>query len=237
MPNNYFRFKQFTVEQERSAMKVCTDACLFGAWVASLLDKSDSLILDIGTGTGLLSLMLAQKTNGQIDAVEIDGQAFAEAQDNFNSSPWSERLKAIHVPVQEYFPDHRYDFIISNPPFYDKDLKSDDEKRNLALHSSGLDLPELLKSVKRLLKDDGRFAILLPFKRSREFEQMVEFSIIQKIVVKPNKDHNAFRCIYLLGKSENEGLVDELIIKNIDNEYTEQFYELLKDYYLFENKV
>lgn len=227
--------------QENCAMKVCTDACLFGAWVAGMLNSTENKILDIGTGTGLLSLLLAQKIYGEIDAVEIDEQTYAAARQNFTSSPWSGRLKAIHSSVQEYLPGYKYDFIISNPPFYEKDLKSDDEKRNLALHSSGLDLPELLLSVKRLLKDNGRFAILLPYKRSKEFERLAEtkeFSITRKVVVKPTEYHSVFRSMYLAenGKSDNDALVDEIIIRGIEHEYTEQFYALLKDYYLFDKK-
>lgn len=228
MPNNYFRFKQFTVYQDQTAMKVCTDACLFGAWVAYSTDPSS--ILDIGTGTGLLSLMLAQKSVAPIDAVEIDEQAYEQAQANFYASPWSSRLKAFHTPIQE-FQGNSYDLIISNPPFYNKDLKSSDRKRNLALHSEALNLEELLTCVKRLLANNGLFAILLPFHRATRLEELArEHSLFvkEKVLVRQTPRHDFFRVMYLLANIEppREIRQSEIIINDL------LFKELLKEYYL-----
>src|SRR6476620_3970566 len=140
MSNTYFRFRQFTVHQERTAMKVCTDACLFGAWVASEIRNEDlERVLDIGAGTGLLSLMIAQNSDAVIDAVEIDDHAYSQVVDNFSSSPWNDRLRVHHCSVQQFEPGCKYDLVISNPPFYEHSLRSPDSKKNMAMHSTHLD--------------------------------------------------------------------------------------------------
>lgn len=228
MPNNYFRFKQFTVHQDKSAMKVCTDACLFGAWVAS--KTSAEKMLDIGAGTGLLSLMLAQKSVARIEAVEIDEHAFGQSQENFNASPWRERLKVFHSPVQA-FNNGKYDLIISNPPFYSNDLKSADSKRNLAFHSEALSLEDLMVSVKQLLAEPGSFAILLPFHRATYFENLAAkhgLYLHEKVLVKQTPAHDYFRVMYLLSNigMPREAYQSEIVIND------KLFKELLKDYYL-----
>jgi len=239
MANNYFQFKQFLVNQRYCAMKVTTDASLFGAWVASTLnsktDEESKKVLDIGTGTGLLTLIWAQKNNSAlIDAVEIDKEAANEAKDNFTASAWSERIKVINEDIINYKTVDGYDFIISNPPFFDKDLKSDSDKRNLAMHSEALSLDDLLASIKRLLKPDGQFAILLPMHRSSEFEKSAStlgFNVKEKVLVKQTPKHPPFRCMLLFGYEEIIATKRELIIKENDS-YTADFIALLKDYYL-----
>src|SRR5262245_3491214 len=130
MANNYFQFKQFTIHQDRCAMKVTTDSCLFGAWVASRESAARSSpgtrrrILDIGGGTGLLALMLAQRTNAFIDSIEIDKDAFQQAEENVKASPWSDRISLYHGDAREFSFQHKYQTIICNPPFYEKELKS-----------------------------------------------------------------------------------------------------------------
>lgn len=243
MANTYFRFRQFTVHQGKCAMKVCTDACVFGAWTASLLkDGNDELLLDIGTGTGLLSLMIAQQTSGNIHAVEIDSPAFLQASENFQSSPWKKRLSIYHSSIQDYNPGVQYDFIFSNPPFFENELKSANDQRNLALHSSALTLYGLLKSVNRLLKPGGKFAILLPWHRALSFENDLKkeaFYIAEKILVRQTPRHTPFRCIYLLTKLSADSIAShaELIIKDGNDSYTKRFVDLLKDYYLFEKNI
>ena len=165
MPNPYFRFKQFTVFHDRSAMKVTTDACLFGAWCAEEVQNSRlkiSSLLDIGTGTGLLSLMVAQKSKVKIEAVEIDGEASLQAAENVEGSPWKEKIVVTCGDILLFQPATGYDAIISNPPFYEKELASQKQEKNLAHHSSHLSLSQLLASIQRLLTSEGIFFLLLP---------------------------------------------------------------------------
>jgi len=237
MPNPFFHFKQFTVHQDRCAMKVCTDACLFGAWVAREIAGDDvvSNILDIGTGTGLLSLLLAQKNNASIDAVELSTDAASQASENFVASPWKSRLKIHHCDIRRFDPAYQYDLIISNPPFFEDDLKSEDEHRNTAMHSTTFTLDELLKQIKRLLKQNGAAAVLIPFHRNNYFENILElngFFIKEVMQVKQTVRHTFFRSMYIFTKysqGKNEG---EITIQNEEKQYTAAFAALLKDYYL-----
>jgi tRNA1Val (adenine37-N6)-methyltransferase len=222
-------------------MKVCTDACLFGAWVQSVIPGRDIDILDIGTGTGLLSLMLAQAFEGSIDAIELDEPAFRQARENFSSSPWGHRISVFHDRVQSFGTSKKYDLVICNPPFYENDLKSPNRRRNVALHDASLTISELLPLVKKILKDDGRFALLLPAARAQELESLAaanEFEVARKVSVRQTPRHDPFRMMYILqcGGVRDSPVGGEIIIKEGDA-YTSEFYSLLKDYYLFESKV
>ena len=240
MPNNYFRFKQFTITQDKCAMKVCTDACLFGAWSADRI-KSEKVesknALDIGTGTGLLSLMLVQKINHEIiDAIEIDETSAEQAKENFEASPWKERLNIHNTSIQQ-LPVFikKYDTIISNPPFYENDLQSGDAKRNLALHSAELKLEELIDIADALLNDDGSFFILLPYHRTEDLQQLIKgrFFVKEKTFIKQTAKHNYFRSMLWLTKHSANEHQSEIIIMNEDGKYTNAFIILLKDYYLY----
>lgn len=242
MGNNYFQFKQFNIQQEHCAMKVTTDACLFGAWCASIVHSQQSMVqsfLDIGTGTGLLSLMLAQKnTHIKIDAIEIDEHAAMQAASNFQTSPWNERLQVYQTSIQNFQPPQgqKFNFIISNPPFFYNDLKSNHTKRNLALHSEALSLEELLQSIKNNLTTDGKFAVLLPHHRTEYFEKIAgaeKFYSEEKISVKQTPRHPYFRTMILFSKQLTSSTQKEIIIKDEYNNYSAAFKELLKDYYLY----
>jgi tRNA1Val (adenine37-N6)-methyltransferase len=242
MANHYFQFKQFKVQQEHCAMKVTTDACLFGAWCAELVEARETKVntlLDIGTGTGLLSLMIAQKNDQvKIDAVEIDASAATEAAFNFHASPWKERLQMHQMAIQLFDPSfHKaYDFIVSNPPFFHNDLKSDNDKRNLALHSAALSLEELILFIKTHLAPNGKFAILLPHHRSDYFESLASnhhFYLLEKINIQQTTHHAFFRTMLLFSPIEKETITKEIIIKDVFNDYTPAFKALLKDYYLY----
>ena len=153
--NTWFQFKQFTIHQEKTAMKVCTDACLFGAWVANKIELNEinaDNILDIGCGTGLLSLMLAQKTKAQIDAVEIDKNAFEQAKENINLTEWKEQINIHHGSIIDFKSNKKYDLIICNPPFYENQLKSVDSARNKAMHATTLSYKDLIFVLKNKIK-------------------------------------------------------------------------------------
>jgi tRNA1Val (adenine37-N6)-methyltransferase len=241
MSNSYFQFKQFTIHQDHCAMKVTTDGCLFGAWTAERIKNGELLInncLDIGTGTGLLTLMLAQKSSFPIDAIEMDKDAFEQASENIAASPWTDRIKIFYGDAREFEFLTQYDVIISNPPFYEKELQSDNTKRNLAHHNEGLLFPELLSIIKRILKPGGIFFLLLPYKRNKEIKKLIteqDFFIEQMTFVKQSANHDYFRFM-LAGKLKAdkavETVIDEIFIKDEKDQYTTDFINLLKDYYL-----
>lgn len=238
MANNYFQFKQFTVYQDNCAMKVCTDACLFGS-LSPALTGNTLRILDIGTGTGLLSLMCAQQYhNATIEAVEIDDQAAQQASSNFTQSPWAQRLKVHHASIQQFAErgNTPYDYIISNPPFFDNDLKSADTKRNVALHSNALSLDELLLSVDALLKQDGILGLLLPCHRMEFFEKIAAAKSLypfERILVRQTPASNYFRAISFFKRENSTPVEREIIIQDENRQYTQAFTQLLKEYYLY----
>ncbi len=247
MANSYFQFKQFTVHQDRCAMKVTTDGCLFGAWITEQVRSMksdvrggpDDQLLDIGTGTGLLSLMVAQKTTALIDAIEIDNDAFEQAKENAANSPWSERINVIHANVKEFPFSKQYDVIFSNPPFYENELKSGNSKKNRAHHDESLLLDELLCIIKNNLQPGGRFFLVLPYKRNEEIDTAVKnnnLRVCHKVLVRQSVNHNYFR-IMIRGEHQQEKsdryITTQLAIKNEKQEYTPEFIGLLKDYHLY----
>ena len=239
MPNNYFQFKQFTVHQEYAALKVSTDSCLFGAWAAEYVRSKMhdiSCMLDIGAGTGLLMLILAQKSDEIIDGIEIDEPSYKQAKENIEASIWKDRLNLFLGDVKQFQVTKKYEFIISNPPFYEGDLKSDASNRNIAMHDDGLKLEELLQVVAANLSAEGSFSVLLPYHRADIFVRTAEgknLHLTKRMNVKQSVTHSCFRTMLLFERKKTEVLVQELSIKNTSNEYTELFAELLKDYYLY----
>jgi tRNA1Val (adenine37-N6)-methyltransferase len=244
MANSYFQFKQFTVHQDSCAMKVTTDACLFGAWVTERINKEQLIInncLDIGTGTGLLSLMLAQKiATAEIDAIEIDEAAAKQAQANVDTSPWKDKIFVLPGDAKDmaYTFAKEYDVIISNPPFYENELTSPDAQKNTAHHDSGLLLTELLQVIKDILHPEGRFYLLLPYKRLLEaglLFQKYHLAITHITLVKQSPQLTPFR-FFVAGEhranSEAVYTKDEITIRDEKNEYSNKFIDLLKDYYL-----
>lgn len=216
-------------------MKVCTDACLFGAYMANEMKDSNS-ILDIGTGTGLLSLQLAQKSNAQIDTVEIDAAAFEQAKENIALSPWQERIHIFNTDINNFNPQKKYDYIISNPPFFEADLKSADDKKNAAKHDSSLTLADLLNNISRLLSENGFFAVLIPFHRTDYFvtaAAAMHFHLAKKIYVKQTPAHQYFRSILIFSRKSEILKEETILIKNEHGEYSEVFSELLREYYLY----
>ena len=218
-------------------MKVCTDACLFGAWVAQIARQSitdpAAKALDIGTGTGLLALMLVQQFAGSVDAIDIDAAAVQQATENTAVSPWKEKINVHHQSVAQWEPTG-YDLIISNPPFYEQDLKSPHPQKNLAHHDTGLTLGELWKKVRNCIRADGVFALLLPYRRLEACLQHASdngFFLCEKILVHQTEKHAPFRVMLLFGLTETVTQSSSIIIKQ-EAKYTDAFTALLKDYYL-----
>lgn len=222
-------------------MKVTTDACLFGGWVAEEIQSSTAPrknILDIGTGSGLLALMVAQKNPAPIiDAIEIDGNSAAQAKENIALSRWNEKIRIIQGDVKSYSFAKQYDYIISNPPFYENELQSNDQSRNVALHHEGLLLDELFSLIKKNLKPVGYFSLLLPYKRNDEMEVLLKkhnLFLTEKIFVRQSANRDYFRIIITGGLEAPMSIItDEISIRNEKQQYTPEFTALLKDYYLF----
>lgn len=234
MPNDYFQFQQFRVEQGKAAMKVCTDACIFGAWLAQLLVQRKGRLLDIGTGTGLLALMVGQGSLMQIDAIDIDAEAVEQASHNFLSSPWSERFRCMQADVRTWHTEEPYDVIITNPPFYENDLRSPDARRNDALHSERLTLEELLKVVSWLLKPGGGWGILLPNSRVEYFLGLAQgagWEVQHRLDVFNEGKKEPFRSCLWLGKEGEPSMTQWLTIQQ-SGFYTQEFRQLLASYYL-----
>ena len=236
MSNNYFAFKQFTVQQSDCALKVCTDACLFGAWAShQLINNPPTSILDIGTGTGLLSLQLAQKLpSAVIDAVELDPAAAAQAAQNAAATNFN--IQVHNADIKNYG-GKKYQHIISNPPFFENDLKSEHALKNQAMHSTTLTLQNLFTCVNDLLEPLGSFSLLLPFARANEVEGLAQshgFTVTHKAVVQQTPNHTPFRVMYIFSKTAFMVAASETSIVIKENEsYTPAFTSYLKDYYLF----
>lgn len=237
MSNAFFRFKQFTIHQEYCAMKVCTDSCLFGAW----LDAGNSHVkinaLEIGTGTGLLSLMLAQRfPHMELDAVEIDASAAAQAAANMATSPWTERLKVFHTDILQFQTFKKYDFIFSNPPFFQKSLKSPEKNINLARHDDGLAYFQLLQIIHEKLLPGGSFAVLLPFENKDHFIEDAKnfhFYLQSELWIKHRQKHPWFRVFLHFSREDVEPGKQTMEIYKDDHTYSRAFRDLLEDYYLY----
>ncbi len=240
MPNNYFQFKKFTVYQDRCALKVSTDSCIFGAWAAKKIagvEHHMSGCLDIGAGSGLLMLMLAQQFQGTIHGVEIDAGSYEQATENIATSSWYNRLQLFHNDIKLFSVLHQYDLIISNPPFFEGDLKSANNRYNFAKHDEGLTLQDLLEVAERNLSSKGMFAVLLPYQRTEWFEQLAasyELFVTDKLSIRQSLEHPHFRTALILQR-KNRGAVkkEELVIRQKPDVYTHAFISLLKDYYLY----
>lgn len=227
-------------------MKVCTDACLFGAWTAEKMkDKfpvgtgkpgqaTGSTILDIGTGTGLLSLMLAQQLQGSIDAVELEQQACLQATENVAASKWGHRISVHHQDILEFNGRQKYDLVISNPPFFENALKSVYALKNLAKHEAALELSALCRHAAELTKESGNFALLLPAERTVPAIQYAGesgFCLLHKAMVRQTEKHPYFRVMLLFSRENGPASEEEILIRREGN-YTERFSSLLRPYYL-----
>ena len=234
--NKPFKFKQFEVKQDQCAMKIGTDGVLLGAWAS--IENNPFAVLDIGAGTGIIGLMLAQRSHAEvIDALEIDELAYEQCVDNFEASPWGDRLFCYHADLAEFTEeiDDKYDLIISNPPFYSEDFKTEDTQRDLARFSDAMPFTHLVDSVSKLLIEDGTFCTIIPFKEEVNFIDLaskVGLHINKICRVRGNETTELKRSLLELSFRESVIKTDELVIEMARHEYTEDYKNLTKDFYL-----
>jgi len=235
MSNQYFQFKQFKIEQDKCAMKVSTDACIQGAWTP--IYESVKRVLDIGAGTGLLSLMLAQRAPQiHIDAVELDEHAAIQATENIAASPWAERINLAQADIKAYEAEEKYDLIICNPPFFQNSLLGDDSKRNVARHTLALSYEDLLNSCKVLLATGGSASVLLPYSEYQYWLALITKNGWQEtaqLMIRPRRDLVINRVASIIQQDGNSATqTQELTIYEQPGVYTEAFKQLLASFYL-----
>ncbi len=233
MGGHTFTFKQFRIVQDRCAMKVGTDSIVLGSWTPVHGAKR---ILDIGTGTGILALMLAQRTASDVnvDAVELDSNAAKQAEDNVNESPWRERIRIIHHDILTFEAPH-YDLIVSNPPYFQHGQEWGDVARQRARHTGELDHASLLAAAKRLLNVGGKFALVLPVSEGENCIQLALTSgwfLQRKCLVETKRGKEPALMLYLLGSREVEFEEEQLCLREADNRYSSEFIALADEFYL-----
>jgi len=231
-----FQFKQFTIQQDKSAMKVGTDGVLLGAWVG--LPKETNSILDVGSGTGLIALMLAQRSFAEtIDAIELNDEAYEQTVENFENSTWGDRLFCYHASFQQFTEEieELYDLIISNPPFYTSTYKKLPNNRAMARHSESLSFEELLYGTSKLLNNTGSSAFIIPFEEEINFIKIANQNklFLNRITrVRGNENSVVKRSLLQFSRTETELETDELIIEIARHKYTDAYKNLVKDFYL-----
>ncbi len=236
MLKNPFAFKQFEINQDKCAMKVGTDAVLLGTWTT--VETQPFSALDIGAGTGVLALMLAQRSNTEvIDAIEIDDDAYEQCVDNFEASPWGDRLFCYHAALDEFIEEieDQYDLIISNPPFYSEDYKTESQQRDLARFSDAMPFDHLLESVSKLLLEDGLFSVIIPFKEEENFINLAStFNLFPNRIlhVKGNPNSKIKRSLIEFSFRQSDIKTSELIIETERHQYTQDYINLTKEFYL-----
>lgn len=239
--NKPFQFKEFSVQQDACAMKIGTDAVLLGAWTS--IENNPFSILDIGAGTGILSLMLSQRSASDlIDAIEIDDDAYEQCVDNFEGSPWGDRLFCYHASLEEFVEDieEQYDLIICNPPYYSEDYKSENTSRDLARFQDAMPFDHLVESVSKLLSESGIFSVIIPFKEEDMFSTLAsKYNLFPSRIlhVRGNPTSEIKRSLIEFSFRDSESYRDdidlqELVIETERHQYTEGYINLTKDFYL-----
>lgn len=232
MPNPYFSFKRFTVYHDKCAMKVGTDGVLLGTWTNV---NTSQRILDIGTGSGLVALMLAQRCEASITAIDIDSEAVEQAQININASNWKNRMEVIHTDLCKYSPQNLFDTIVSNPPYFIDSLKCDDIQRNTARHNDTLTSEQLFENVSQMLCPEGEFSLILPFEQSES-----AISIAEKYGLHPTRHTRVItrpglppkRSLLAFKKRPEEYIPQDLVIELERHVYSEEYIALTKEFYL-----
>ena len=236
MTNPFFRFKKFTVYHDKCAMKVGTDAVLLGAWADTSFCRN---ILDIGTGTGIIALMLAQRSQATVEAIDIDKEACVQATENVAASPYTERIKVVHASCADFAASNqqkRYDLIVSNPPYFINSLKCPDNKRTVARHTDTLLLSDLIREAQTLLSPSGRIALVLPYERLEEVKALASANhlyICRQTDVIPSPGAAPKRLLVELSATEeNIKNRDTLTIEEARHQYTPEYIALTKEFYL-----
>ncbi|WP_372769275.1 tRNA1(Val) (adenine(37)-N6)-methyltransferase [Lutibacter sp.] len=231
-----FHFKQFSIQQDKTAMKVGTDGVLLGGW--SNLDINPNSILDIGAGTGLIALMMAQRSNAEIiDAIELNDEAYEQTVENFENSDWGDRLFCYHASLQEFVDEmeDKYDFIISNPPFYTSTYKDLPKERAMARHSESLTYTDLLESVSKLLSSKGNCAFIIPFEEEENFIKIAKEKKLypNRITrVKGAENTAVKRSLLQFSFIKREAISNELTLELSRHNYTSEYKILVQDFYL-----
>lgn len=237
--NKPFQFKEFTIHQDKTAMKIGTDAVLLGAWCS--VENYPDTLLDVGSGTGVIALMLAQRSDAMtIDAVELDENAYEQTVENFEQSDWGDRLYCYHASFQEFAEEMQeeeevYDVIVSNPPFYTDEFETEDEARNKARFTSSLSFKELIENSVKILSETGKFSVIIPYKEEQSFVSIaLENSLYLNRVcrVKGNPTSEIKRSLLEFSFQQKELKEEELIIEISRHQYTKEYIELTRDFYL-----
>ncbi len=237
MANNYFQFKQFRIQHDKCAMKVNTDGVLLGAWATAKKPKNT---LDIGTGSGLIALMLAQRFEIKITAIEIDPQASRQAKENIQKSKWANNIMVVNTSFQDFWQttDSQYDFIVCNPPYFANSLKTNNKARDFARHNDSLSNSELLEGVTNILSPDGTFSLILPTQEAKEFiEEAKHYNLFisKELHIKPTPQKPTKRILIELSRiKKNSNIKKETIV--IENggrhNFSEEYKTLTRDFYL-----
>ncbi len=227
-----FQFKSFAVSQQNAAFKVGTDACLLGAWVnLTGIHK----VLELGAGTGLLSLMLAQRSNAQITALEIHEKSAKDARENFQKSPWSDRLELIHSDARTFDTDAHFDLIISNPPFFRNAIQAKNEHRSRARHQTELSFEDILQLGDKFLNKSARLALIIPVSEYPILNELLEergLSVLRMAEVRPVPHKNPHRLLLEISRAQTEKTSEEFVIELERGQYSPRAQELLKDFLL-----
>lgn len=233
--NNYFRFKQFIVQQNNAAMRVGTDGVLLGAWAHI---NNDNKILDIGTGTGVIALMLAQRSMAHIDAIDIDAGACSDATNNFSNSPWAHRLQLIQSDIKNFANNTsaQYDHIVCNPPYFENAVKPHNLSKKNARHTDSLPFELLLKSVSVLLKKAGKFSVIVPANSEKKMKSIAaDYKLFSSktVRIKPKPSHKEIRVLMEFTHNATHCNISTLTIETqIHHTYTPEFIDLTKSFYL-----
>ena len=232
MSQNYFSFKQFTVYHDLCAMKVGTDGVLLGAWANC---ENCGNILDIGTGSGLIALMLAQRSHAEIDAIDIDESAYKQAFGNFENSGFEKRLKAYHADFFQFKPAYSYDLIVSNPPYFVDSLQSPDEQRTGARHTNNLFFSRMIEKSYQILSSKGKLSLILPYESLSTISNIAEknqFYLSRKTIVRSMENHPPKRVLLEFSKETNSSEEQDIFIEKSRHVYSDAYIRLTRDFYL-----